>query len=311
MKSAEATHTITCRCCGSQNTAFVGKKRGEIMEREFHYYRCVDCSFLFISPYLGPEIYNDAYYRGEGPDPLVNFAQEYNDYRSTDRVLEFNDILRLAREHLARADFAGSEIAWLDFGCGAGGFLKFLRDQKTVRVFKNDVPIAYAGSDVGAWANRLRQQDGFTVYEVDGLRSLPDASFDVISAVEVLEHIPDPNEVMRLLSRLLKPGGLLLLTTGNMNCSFARRKGIQYRYCMSEIHISLFNPDCLARVYRKAGLEPFRVHYKGVVAFKMVKSLRGKFQKALARLAVRVPFVLPIVDWLYGVSAMPCAVKPR
>ncbi len=40
----------------------------------------------------------------------------------------------------------------------------------------------------------------------------PDASFDVVMCIEVLEHVPDPVRVLRELARLLKPCGVLILT---------------------------------------------------------------------------------------------------
>ena len=41
---------------------------------------------------------------------------------------------------------------------------------------------------------------------------LPDASFDVVMCIEVLEHVPDPLSAFRELDRLLKPGGLMIIT---------------------------------------------------------------------------------------------------
>ncbi len=40
----------------------------------------------------------------------------------------------------------------------------------------------------------------------------PDASFDVIMCIEVLEHLPDPVQAIKEFSRLLKPGGQLIMT---------------------------------------------------------------------------------------------------
>jgi len=298
-----------CRCCGSSQTAYVGQKRGEVLDRQFQYYRCADCGFLFVSPFLGPEIYNDDYYRGKGPDPFVDYEREYQSYRTTDRILEFNDLVRLAEKNLL-ADTVGGQIRWFDFGCGSGGLLKFLRDRGACRVGERVLPLKISGHDVGVWADRLRDKDGFEIFDFTQLNSIPDGSFDVISMVEVLEHIPHPQEVISLAARLLAPGGFLLLTTGNLNCAAARKDGLNYRYCMSEIHISLLNPGCLELLYQRAGLLPVKVNYKGVVAFKVVKSVTPAWTKPLARLLVQVPVILKLIDRRYGVSAMPCARKP-
>jgi SAM-dependent methyltransferase len=156
----------------------------------------------------------------------------------------------------------------------------------------------------------LKRNDGFRILDLDELSREPDGGYDIISMIEVIEHLPDPAAAIRLIARLLRPGGLLLLTTGNLDNPVARRHGIHYRYCAPEIHVSLFNPRCLARLYRSVGLEPVHVRYHGAVKFKVVKSLRHRrVLRAAARLLLLFPPAVRAVDWLYGVSAMPCAVK--
>src|SRR5438552_4135393 len=89
-----------CRVCGSTNVIFRGRKLGEFIRREFSFHQCRDCGFLFVEPFSGFEIYNDAYYRGAGPDPYVDYETEYHDWRRTDRGLEFDDLVRIAEERL-------------------------------------------------------------------------------------------------------------------------------------------------------------------------------------------------------------------
>jgi len=307
----DVANTPACRCCGSPDVFRVGSKRGIKPEHVFNYYRCRSCNFLFVSPFLGAEVYNLDYYNGAGPDPWVDYATEYEKYQNTDRILEFRDLARIASHELGQTQqTANGPIRWLDFGCGAGGFLKFLRDQRRLRAGNAWRDILPAGHDVGEWANKLKADAGFTIYDFDELAALESGTFDVISMIEVLEHIPSPHETLALASHLLKPGGLLLLTTGNLSCPIAKRDGLDYRYCVSEIHISLYDPKCLALAYRQAGLSLVQVRYEGVVQFKAVKSLRGDVKKKLGRILIRIPGVTRLIDYLYGVSAMPCARKP-
>ncbi len=296
-----------CRACGSTQVVPRGYKMGEFIQRDFDFHSCADCGLLFVEPFAGFEIYNDAYYRGHGPDPFVDYEEEYRDWRQTDRGLEFDDLIRIASGFF-QENPPRNPIEWLDFGCGAGGFLKYLRERGEVC----GGPLQLTGHDLGSYAELLARADGFRILDLDALAREPDARYDVISLIEVIEHVPAPAEVLTLISRLLKPGGLLLLTTGNMDGRIARRQGIHYRYCAPEIHVSLFNPRSLAQLYRRCGLEPHAVRYRGTVAFKVVKSLRHHpVRRALARIALSFPPFISLVDWLYGVSAMPCAVKPR
>lgn len=306
---AGANSPPPCRCCGSVDTFLFGQKQGAAIPQVFDYYQCRQCRFLFVSPYATSGIYDEAYYQGKGPDPFVSYEAEYRDYRATDRLIEMEDLKRVATEVLSKGRRKLDLVRWLDLGCGSGSLLKYLRDERTLDLPGGKVPIQLSGQDVGAWADRLREFDQFEIFDLATLQALPDASFDVISMIEVLEHIPEPQEAISLAARLLRPGGLLLLTTGNLQSIAARRQGLRYDYCVPEIHISLFNPQCLSLLYRACGLTPLRVRYRGVVAYKVIKTLLKPAQKRLGRWVVRVPLVLRAIDWLYGVSAMPCAIK--
>jgi len=312
-----------CRACGSAHVTLRGRKHGDFIRREFEFHQCRDCGLMFVEPFSGFEIYNDAYYRGRGPDPYVDYETEYHDWRASDRGFEFDDMARLAEKFLAPSEAPGSGAAsgsdgtesrsatrplrWLDFGCGSGAFLKYLREHGPI----HGRPLELTGHDVGSYADLLKSHDRFRILDLDELSREPSDGYDVISMIEVIEHLPHPHDPLALVARLLKPGGLLLLTTGNLDSPIARRQGIHYRYCAPEIHVSLFNPRALAHLYRRVGLEPHFVRYHGAVKFKVLKSLRHQRPlRALAAAALALPPVVRAVDALYGVSAMPCAVKP-
>jgi SAM-dependent methyltransferase len=301
---------LACRCCGSARTTFRGTRHSRFLKRDFQFWRCAACHYLFVEPFSGYAIYDDAYYRGQGPDPYVDYESEYRDYRSTDRRLEFDDLERLAAGYVA-AEMPEGPIEWLDFGCGAGGFLKYLADKGELRSGSRRWPLRVAGNDVGIYADRLSKDDGFRILGPQELAAEPDARYDVISLIEVVEHVEYPDPVFALVARLLKPGGLLLVTTGNISSVVATAKGLDYGYIMPEVHVGYFTPPTLETVYARHGLVPRRFRYDGVVRFKVIKTLRTPGRQRIARLAMRLPLVVRTIDALFGTSRMPCAVKPR
>ncbi len=303
-----SSSSLVCRCCGSENITLRGEKRGRFIARDFRFYVCEECSFQFVEPVTDFAIYDDVYYAGKGPDPSVDYEQEFQNYAASPRVFEFQDLLALAKDHLRKLPQAAPEtVAWLDFGCGAGGLLKYTRDRAGDLVGR-DCRIRLVGHDVGSYAGRLRA-GGFEVLDLEELKSAG-SEFDIVSCIEVLEHLPSPRPVIELLARLLKPSGLLLLTTGNMHCPLAKLQGLQFSYCVPEIHVSLSNPGLLAALYRQAGLNPVYMKYDGLIRFRILKSLTHGAARRLSALA-HFRFIIRLADLAYGTSAMPCAIKPR
>ena len=301
---------VACRCCGSVRVTLRGTRSSRFLGRDFDFWHCPACDFMFVEPFSGYGIYDEAYYRGQGPDPYVDYESEYRDYRATERMVEFDDLRRVATAFIAR-NLPEGPLEWLDFGCGAGGLLKYLADRRELRSGKKRWPLRLTGHDVGTYAERLKADDGFRILGLDELAAEPDARYDVISMVEVVEHIEFPDPVFALVARLLKPGGLLLVTTGNISSLVARSKGLDYGYVMPEVHVSYFTPRALEIIYARHGLQPVRFRYDGAVRFKVVKTLRTAGRQRIARLAMRLPFVVRAIDGLFGTSQMPCATKPR
>jgi SAM-dependent methyltransferase len=301
---------VACRLCGSGEVTLRGTKYGKFLKRDFSFWHCAACDYLFVDPFPGYGVYDAAYYEGRGPDPYVDYESEYLDYRSTDRVLEFDDLWRVASGFI-RENIPPGPVEWLDFGCGAGGLLKYLRDKGGLRSGERTWMLRGSGHDVGPYAEKLKAADGFRILSLEELKAEPAARYDVISLIEVAEHIEYPDPVFSLVARLLKPGGLLLLTTGNVASFAARRQGLGYAYLLPEIHVGYFTPRALGIVFARHGLVPVRFQYDGVVRFKVLKTLRTAARQRLARILLGIPFAVRLVDALYGTSQMPCARKPR
>jgi len=133
------------------------------------------------------------------------------------------------------------------------------------------------GFEEGWGANAARSK-AIPVVDAVGLDACA-GEIDFVTAIEVVEHVHDPVSVLKQMRRLLRPGGILFLTTGNAEPW--RGRLFEWSYAsIPEVHISFYEPRTLEVALKMAG---FRVEkgrffsgYTGVVKYKMLKSLKIK-----------------------------------
>ena len=75
-----------------------------------------------------------------------------------------------------------------------------------------------------------------------------EGSFDLVTLWDVVEHVPDPQDLLAKVHRLLKPNGTLILETQNVDSSFAGLLGRRWQHYKHEEHLYHFNPDTIRRL---------------------------------------------------------------
>ena len=210
---------MTCRLCGGQ-TSPAGSRADLTLGR------CGQCGFVSGFPVestSAERLYAD-YYHGAvlaAPAPEARYT-----------------------EWLERAERELAKGRLLEVGAGSGGFVQVaLRRGWSVDA-----------TEISSSGLAHLEATGARVFAGDLLDArYPDASFDLVVSLEVLEHLPAPGAHLREIARVLRPGGLLLLTTPNFNGLSRRLLGVRWRVIDPE-HLGYFTPRTLAQALVSAGL---------------------------------------------------------
>ena len=151
------------------------------------------------------------------PAELAKFsdlAHRWWDPESEFRPLHQINPLRLAWIEQLAGGLAGKQV--LDVGCG-GGILADSMARKGAEVL--GIYLATKALRVAQLHALEAQTQGVTYREVaaEALAAESPARFDVVTCMEMLEHVPDPASVVAACSTLVKPGGWVFFSTLNRN----------------------------------------------------------------------------------------------
>jgi SAM-dependent methyltransferase len=194
--------------------------------------RCRDCGFVFSSPRLAQQDYDRIYKEIRLPADLDSSFEAAN-------VARFRRLAKIVRK------FQPREAAFVDFGCGDGGFLRQFGEA------------AGRGFEIGAEGRRTAGPcEVFTGdwANVAGSAIFPPAAFDFVVAFDVFEHLPRIEEDVALVRTVLKSGGLFFVSVPNIESFAARAMGRHWNMLLLE-HLWYFSPTTLGRMMRRHGFE--------------------------------------------------------
>jgi SAM-dependent methyltransferase len=229
------------------------------------------------------------------------FGMEYSDYTADRPALEKN--FRQRTKFLKKYLHENAKV--LEVGCAYGYFLNMIKGKvawhKGYDVNKEGIEYAKEELKVNAESSDFLDD-----------KEIKNGSLDLVCMWDVMEHFGEPNKHVAKAAKLLKKGGALCFTTGNVGAFVARKRGEKWRMVHPPTHIYYFNVESSKRLLAKYGLEVVSVRHKATyrnagsvfnqlivnkkAKNKSVKALRAGYKIAqLARLD-RVNFPLNLYD---------------
>lgn len=224
---------MVCPCCGSAaKTAYVYTKWS------FDITRCLQCGLgrtVVADEFDSRQLYDESYFDGRRKDG-------YADYRGSEAVLrdEFSRAVSWLRGHgLSSGDL-------LEIGCAYGYFLQEAAAYFNVR-----------GIEVAADAVAHCRSQGLRVAD-ESLASVMASrlhKLDAVVMLDVIEHLDDLPGTFRGLRDAVRPGGLLMVTTGDWGSPTARLMGRYWRLMTPPQHLSFFTRSAIEVLLNRHGFQ--------------------------------------------------------
>jgi len=181
-----------------------------------------------------------------GPAALARYyAQTYTGLRPMQGQRINAD---LAAHALSRMLGPARPASILDMGCGFGFLLDRLRRRYGAAV---------AGVEISE-GERAHARDRLGLEVVADAQALGARRFDLVTAFEVIEHVPDPVAFLDSLAERLAPGGALVIGTDNFDCGIVRTMGADFPKWIPHQHVSLFDDRSIRGVWERMA-HPVRI----------------------------------------------------
>jgi glycosyltransferase involved in cell wall biosynthesis/2-polyprenyl-3-methyl-5-hydroxy-6-metoxy-1,4-benzoquinol methylase len=248
IKENEKLSTIfNCPLCNNSSLALMNEYKTARLAK------CQTCGFVFsqkiptekeLSDYYAKYSYGDDYYSS----PLTSLRydmllEKFEPYRKHNRIL--------------------------DVGCGNGQFIE-----------------AAIKKGWEAWGTEYSKEAVLQV-QIKGLNVLQGRlddlldilpQFDIITSFEVIEHINNPANELKLMDTLLRPGGIIYITTPNFNSVLRYLLKHRYDVITYPEHLSYYTPSTIKYLMQSRGFKVKKIESTGFSFSRLRNGLTGKIE---------------------------------
>ena len=208
--------TAACIVCGS-DAAFRSRLRSDLVE-------CRECGLI---------------YRPGATEDRAEFGETYYvEGVYSDYTAEREAIRRSAAGRLRMLERAVRGRRLLDVGCAAGYFLEAAQARGW----------EVSGLELSPYASARARASGIEVHEASILDPPGLLPVDAITFWDTIEHISDPSLALTNARRLLRPGGVIAISTGDRRSVLARVLGRRWRLLSDPTHKFFFDEATLSRL---------------------------------------------------------------
>ena len=269
--------SVRCPLCESLES------EERFVESGYGVLRCNTCELLFIDPYPSETDVRGSVTFGHGT--AADQAAALND-RYAAEVAFYDENFDAILMHCAGA------VSLLEVGCGTGRLLELMRD----------AGLQAEGVELDPKrAEAARARSGCTVHvaPVEELRT--DKTYDVVTLINVLSHIPSLPDLFAAIRRLLSDRGKLIIMSGEMRGDVERGDALHWAL---PIHMHFLGFSTIEHICAEFGFRvvhrertPYSTSLFSEARFKAPG--RSRVRNIIKSMILRVPFALRFLRWRY------------
>jgi len=226
---------LNCPACGSSDFSVIGntadefkvygKDGGFFTHPSFSIHTCNNCNLYFKSAIPDYETLNRYY------ETLDNSYEDLDFLFPTDR------------KTIEVINAAGKGLKVLDYGCGTGRILNQLA-----------AGTEKYGTELNAESIRIARSRNIKIIDDESLKGF-EGYFDIVILTDVFEHLYKPLELIATLSKYIRPGGKMIIVTGNSDAIIQKKYSSGYWYFRLFSHLQMLNRKYAIWMAGKTGME--------------------------------------------------------
>lgn len=201
----------------------------------------------------------------------------------------------VARYHDLCSTQKRDQVRVLDYGIASGAFARQLYERGFTDVYGLDID-GYLSEENKKIVKEFKICD----LGVDKI-PWPDDYFDIVTAWCVLPHLENPHHCFRETKRILKPGGLFILSIPHI----ASKASIKYflkfkdlaRYLVSTNHITVFTPGVFSNTALK-NFKPMAMEY--LMDERIFRGAKGWLRRIIYKICLRNRYLKERIEELWG-----------
>ena len=275
---------LNCRICGSASTVYLCDTYNEHSKSTIlHHYRCSGCGSVFVGNSIDGEELGIAY-------STLDSKKYYEEIVSENEKKMATAIGNL-RNIISPCD------AIIDIGTGNGLFVELLHQAGFADVTAHEIQ----GADLSRIKDIARN-----IYQDFDYRSIPSSSFMCVTLLDVVEHVIDPNILIKMCSRILKINGVIYFHTPIVTRTdrmmhlvqkipvFGKIGTIWQRGRTSIFHLENYTQEALRFLLEEAGFGDIRIEVRNELSWPVTKYIRIYLLEKQGLPGFLAPLFLPV-----------------